>query len=66
MNYKIHHGNFLLVDNKHRKLFVIKQSKWFKLMPKMHLNTFGGRALPEPAGELVRSPTTPSRNGRYL
>jgi len=25
-------------------------------MPKMHLNTFGGRALPGPAEELKRSP----------
>jgi len=25
-------------------------------MPKMHPNTFAGRALPEPAGELKRSP----------
>jgi len=26
---QIYHGNFLLVDKKHRKLFVIKQSKWW-------------------------------------
>ena len=38
--------NFLLMDNKHRKLFVIKQSKWCKFKPKMHQNTFGGRASP--------------------
>jgi len=25
---QIHHGNFSLMNNKHRKLFVIKQSKW--------------------------------------
>jgi len=25
-------------------------------MPKMHLNTFGGRALPGPVGELKRCP----------
>ena len=39
-----HHGNFLLMDNKHRKLFVIKQSKGCKFVPKMHQNrpTFGG------------------------
>jgi len=32
-------------------------------MPKIHQNTFGGRALPGPAGELMRSPRLPSRNG---
>jgi len=26
------------VDNKHKKLFVIKHSKWCKFMPKMHQN----------------------------
>jgi len=25
---QIHHGKFSLMNNKHRKLFVIKQSKW--------------------------------------
>jgi len=38
------------MDNKHRKLFVIKQSKGCKFMPKMHQNTFSGRAPPGPAG----------------
>ena len=38
---QIRHGNFLLTDNKHRKLFVIKQSKGCKIMPKMNQNTFG-------------------------
>jgi len=33
---------FLFTDNKHRKLFVIKQSKGCKFTPKMHQNTFGG------------------------
>jgi len=35
---QIYHGNFLLMDNKHRKLFVIKQSKGCKSVPKMHQN----------------------------
>ena len=35
MNYK-YHRKILLMDNKHRKLFVIKQSKGYKFMPKMH------------------------------
>ena len=30
------------MDNKQRKLFVIKQSKGCKVMPKMHSNMFGG------------------------
>jgi len=38
------------MDNKHRKLFVIEQSKGCKFMPKTHQNTFGGRAPPGPAG----------------
>ena len=50
-----YHEHFLLMDNKHRKLFVIKQSKGCKFMPKMHQNAFGGRAPPGPAGDLMRS-----------
>jgi len=45
-----YHGNFLLMDNEHRKLFVTKQSKGCKFMPKMHQDTFGGHAPPGPAG----------------
>jgi len=48
---QIYHVNFLLTDNKHRKLFIsLKQSKVCKFMPKMHQSTFGGRAQPGPAG----------------
>jgi len=47
---QIYHGNFLLMDNKHRKLFVIKQSKGCRFMHKMYRNTSGGRAPPAPAG----------------
>ena len=43
------------MDNKHGKLFAIKQSKGCKFMSKMHQNAFGGRALPVPAGELMSS-----------
>ena len=39
---QIYHGNLLLMDNKQRKLFVIKQSKGCKVMPKMHSNMSGG------------------------
>ena len=49
---QIYHGNFLVLDKKHSKLFVIKQSKGCKIMPKMHQNTFRGRAPPRPLGEL--------------
>ena len=52
----MYHENFLLMENKHRKLFAIKQSKRCKFMPKMHQNTFGGRAPPDPLGELICSP----------
>ena len=41
---QIHHGKFLLIDNKQRKLFVIKQSKGCRFMSKIHQNT------PGPAG----------------
>jgi len=51
--------NFLLMDNKHRKLFVTKQSKGCKFMPKMHQNTFGSRAPPEPAGGAYALPQVP-------
>ena len=44
------------MHNKHRKLFVIKQPKGCKFMPKIHQNTFGGRAPPGPAGERISSP----------
>ena len=40
----------------HRKLFAIKHSKVRKFMSKMQQNTFGGQALPRPAGELMCSP----------
>ena len=45
------------MDNKHRKLFVVKQSEGCKCMPKIHLNMFGARALP--LGEHMRSPSDP-------
>ena len=49
---QIYHGNFLLMGNKHGKLFVIKLSKGCKFMcPKIHQNTFGGRVPPaDPPG----------------
>jgi len=45
LHVQIYHGNFLLMDNKRRKLFVIKHSKGWKSMPKIHQSAFGGRAL---------------------
>jgi len=63
---QIYHGNILLMDNKHRKVFVIKQSKGCKFMPKIHQNTFGSRALPGPVGGglmQMHSRRPSSRNG---
>jgi len=40
------------MDNRHRKLFVIKQSKGCKCMPKMHQNTLD-------AAGCLRSPSDP-------
>ena len=61
MNYQ-YHGNFLLMDNKHGKLSVIKQSKRRKFMSKMHQNTTGSRALPGTAGEAYVLPRSPSHS----
>jgi len=46
MNYseQIYHENFVLIDNKYRKLFIIKHSKGCRFMPKMHQHIFGDRA----------------------
>jgi len=46
MNYK----HITLMDNKPRKLFVVKQSKWCKFMSQMH--------RPDPLGERMRSVST--------
>ena len=62
----MYHENFLLMENKHRKLFAIKQSKRCKFMPKMHQNTFGGRAPPDPLGELICSPDSLVAMGAYF
>ena len=35
-------------------------------MPKMHLNTFGGRAPPGPSGEALALPQTPEAQWRGL
>jgi len=48
------HGNFLVMDNKHRKIFVIQQLKGCKFVPKMRQDTFSGRQFP--LGELICSP----------
>ena len=39
---QIYHVDFILMDNKHRKLFVIKLSRECKVTPKIHPDTFGG------------------------
>ena len=66
VNYKTYHGNFLLMDNKHRKLFVIEQSKWFKFKAKCTKISFAAGIRPDPLGEFIRSPRLPSRNGGYF
>ena len=64
-DYKLqtYHENFLSMDNKYRKLFVIKQSKGCKFMPKIRLNKFGSRAPPGAAGRgayaLFQAPGVP-------
>jgi len=58
---QICHRSFLLIDNKHRKLFTIKQSNGCKFMSKMHRNTFVVRV------PFMRSPRHPSHNkGAYF
>ena len=68
------------MENKHGKLFVIKQSEGCKFVPKMHQNTFGGWAPTGPArGELMeglllrgrregkgRGPTYKGMKGEFL
>jgi len=56
------------MENKHKKLFVIQAVKKALIYTyTMHQNAFGGRALPGPAGELMRSPKPSSRNqGAYF
>jgi len=58
----IYHKNFLLMDNKHRELFVTKQSKWCKFLPKMQQNKFGGGVLPGPAGGVYAPPDPVAAN----
>jgi len=50
------------MDTEHKKLFVNKQSKWCKFKPKMHQNTFGGRALPGHDGGAYAPPRASVRN----
>jgi len=60
--HAINHGNILLMENKHSKWFTVMQPERLKCTPKMHLNTFGGRALSGPAGELSATPDPYSHN----
>ena len=50
----------------HRKLFVIKQSKWCKFMPKMHRNTSGSRVCLKLLGELMHLPRPLAAIGAYF
>ena len=47
---QIYHDNVLLMDDKHGKLFVIRQRKACKFVPEMNRNTLGSQAPPGPAG----------------
>jgi len=55
--------DFLLTDNEHRKLLVIKQSKGANLCRKCTKVRLAAGLLPDTLGELVRSPRPTSRNG---
>ena len=64
----MYHGNILLMDNKHRKLFVIKQSKGCKFMS-IYICTkirLAAGLRPNPLEELMCSPGAPGRNGEDL
>jgi len=54
------------MDYKHRKLFVVKQSKWCKLMSKMHQIRLAARLHPDPLGELMHFPKPLATMGRRL
>ena len=60
---QIYHGNILLIDSKHRKLFVVEQeqrihtaSRRCKFIPEMRRHMFGGD--PGPAGGAYALPQT--------
>ena len=61
---QIYHGNFLLMDNKHRKSFVIKQSKGCtaNLCLKCTKMRLAAELCPDP----LRSPRPSSRDGVYF
>ena len=63
---QIHHGNFLLMDNKHRKLVVMKQSKGCKFTTKCIKIRLAAGLRADPLGELTRSSRPSSRNGGGL
>ena len=63
---QIHNGNILLIDNKHGKLFVIKQSKECRFMNKMRQNLLGDWVPPRPAEGAYALPQTSSCNEGLL
>ena len=54
----IYHGNVLLMDNKHMKLLVIKQSKGCILCLQCTKIRLTAGLRPDPLRELMRSPTS--------
>jgi len=71
---EIYHEKFLLMDNRHRKLSVIKQSKGCKFIPNCTKMRLAAGLRPNPLGELMRCPdplaamggTSKGREGRGL
>jgi len=58
VSYNLHikyHGNILSVDNKHGKLFVMKQSEGCTFMPKCTKMRLAAGLLPDPLEELMHS-----------
>ena len=60
---QIYHRNFLLMDNKHSKLFVIKNQKGANLRLKCIKMCLTASHCPDPLGELMRSPRPTSQSG---
>jgi len=54
------------MDNKHEKLFIIKQSKGYKFMPQMHQVRLAAGLRSDPLRELMSSPFPLSAMGAYF
>jgi len=63
---QIYRGNWLLMDIKHQKLFVIKRSQGCKLMPKCTQMRLAAGLCQDPLGEIIRSPRPAATVGHYF